>query len=321
MGTLEHWRAYLALLRLFRAEKPDMVHAHMPISGFLARIAAWWAGVPHVVCTCHGFWFNSRGNSISRVIVFLMEWIAGQATHVFLAVSRTEAIDARRTGIHRHAVAVGNGRNPAMFHPDPITRVRLRSEIGAGTDRVAVVAVSRLVREKGYNELAAAMRDIPGAELWVVGERLESDRGQDVAEMLRGSNLDSRLRLLGYRNDVAAVLMAADIFVLPSYFEGLPMSVIEAMLTGLPVVATDISGPREQVVNEITGLLVPPRTVNPLADALRRLADNPAARAEMGAAGRARALELYDEAKVLGWTLDLMGVEDSFVGDGDGSPR
>ncbi len=114
--------------------------------------------------------------------------------------------------------------------------------------------------------------------------------------------------MLGYRDDVAAVLAAADIFALPSYFEGLPMSVIEAMLTGLPVVASDIEGPREQVVPEVTGLLVPPRQVAPLAAALRRLAADPALRAAMGGAGRSRALQLYDEAKVVARTLDLLGL-------------
>ena len=86
------------------------------------------------------------------------------------------------------------------------------------------------------------MRDVPDAELWVVGERLESDRGEDIAALLDAAGLGPRLRRLGYRSDVAAVLAAADIFVLPSYYEGLPMSVIEAMLTGLPVVASDMPG-------------------------------------------------------------------------------
>jgi glycosyltransferase involved in cell wall biosynthesis len=121
--------------------------------------------------------------------------------------------------------------------------------------------------------------------------------------------LGERLRLLGYRTDVAAILAAADIFVLPSHFEGLPMSVIEAMLTGLPVVATNIRGPREQIVPGVTGLLVPPATIDPLAEALCRLVADPEARAAMGAAGRARALDVYDEAKVLARTMDLLGVE------------
>jgi glycosyltransferase involved in cell wall biosynthesis len=152
------------------------------------------------------------------------------------------------------------------------------------------------------------MHAVPDAELWVVGERLDSDRGDDMRELLTDAGLGDRLRLLGYRNDVAAVLAAADIFALPSYFEGLPMSVIEAMLTALPVVASDIDGPREQVVPGVTGLLVSPRQVSPLADALVRLASDPVLRAAMGAAGRTRAVELYDEARVVARTLDLMGI-------------
>jgi glycosyltransferase involved in cell wall biosynthesis len=154
------------------------------------------------------------------------------------------------------------------------------------------------------------MRAVPEAELWVVGERLASDRGADMIAVLQAAGLGERLRLLGYRDDIPALLAATDIFALPSRFEGLPMSVIEAMLTGLPVVATNIRGPREQVVPEVTGLLVPPGSVAPLAAALRRLTDDPAARAAMGDAGRARALELYDEAKVLARTMALLGIPD-----------
>ena len=124
-------------------------------------------------------------------------------------------------------------------------------------DRVVIIAVSRLVWHKGYPELAAAMRSVPEAELWVVGERLDSDRGADMAAVLRAAGLGDRLRMLGYRDDIPALLAAADIFTLPSRFEGLPMSVIEAMLTGLPVVATNVRGPAEQVVDGVTGLSVP----------------------------------------------------------------
>jgi glycosyltransferase involved in cell wall biosynthesis len=168
--------------------------------------------------------------------------------------------------------------------------------------------VSRLVRDKGYPELAAAMREVPEAELWVVGERLASDRGDDMVALLTSAGLGERLRLLGYRHDVAAILAAADIFTLPSYFEALPMSVIEAMLTGLPVVGTNVGGTREQVVAGETGLLVEPRDAAPLAAALARLAADEALRTAMGEAGRARACALYDEARVVSRTMDLLGL-------------
>jgi len=227
---------------------------------------------------------------------------------VFLTVSEAEARDARRLGIAAHAEAVRNGRNPAVFRPDPGARERLRAELGVPRDRVVIIAVSRLVWHKGYPELAAAMRSVPEAELWVVGERLDSDRGADMAALLRSAGLGYRLRMLGYRSDIPALLAAADIFTLPSRFEGLPMSVIEAMLTGLPVVATNVRGPAEQVVDGETGLQVPAGDAAALGSAFGRLVRDPDLRARMGLAGRQRALDCYDEAKVLSRTLDLLGL-------------
>ena len=301
------WRAFRALVALMRAERPDIVHAHMPISGFLARLAARVTGVPRVAYTCHGFLFNQPSPWPRRAISFLLEWLGGRLTDVYMTVSTEEAGDARHLHIARHATAIGNGRDPARYRPDPEARARLRAELGVPEDRVVVVAVSRLVRHKGYPELLAAMRE-GDAELWVVGERLASDHGEDLEPHFTAAALHVHLRRLGYREDVSAILAAADIFALPSHFEGLPMSVIEAMLTGLPVIATDISGPREQVLSNVTGLLVPPMRVPELAEALRRLAGDAALRGRMGEAGRARALALYDEEKVVARTLDLMGL-------------
>ncbi len=306
ISPLAHLRAYRDLRRLLRDEHFDLVHAHMPISGFLARMAARRVGVPRIAYTCHGFLSNQNGSWLRRGASLLMERIAGPATDVFMTVSAKEADDARRLGIHLNPVVVSNGRDPEVFHPDASARQRVRAEYGTPADRVVVLAVSRLVRAKGYAELAAAMRSVRDAELWVAGERLQSDRGDDMLALLRDAGLGERLRLLGYRHDVAAILAAADIFVLPSYFEGLPMSIIEAMLTGLPVVASDIDGPREQVIPEQTGLLVAPRAAEPLANALARLAGDPALRTAMGEAGRERALQCYDEATVLARTVALL---------------
>ena len=303
LNPMAQWRALRALIALFRAERPDIVHAHMPISGFLARIAARIVGVPHIAYTCHGFLFHQPGPWWRRALSLAMEWSAGRITDTLLTVSTEEAADARRLGIGA-AIGVGNGRDPSRFQPNALARAEIRAALDVPDERVVIVIVSRLVRHKGYPELIAALPAVPGAELWVVGERLASDHGADIDALLAAP----RVRRLGYRKDIPAVLAAADIFVLPSHFEGLPMSVIEAMLTGLPVVATDIRGPREQVIPGETGLLVPPATVGPLSDALRTLVGDAVLRARMGAAGRERACVLYDEARVVTRTLDLLGV-------------
>jgi len=302
-------RALSALVALMRREKPDLVHGHMPISGLLARAAAKAAGVPRIAYTCHGFLFNQPGPAWRARLALTLERAAGRITDTYLTVSEEEAGDARRLGIHRQATPVLNGRDPARFHPDAEARAAIRAELGASDDDCVVLAVSRLVRHKGYPELLEAMRATPrNLVLWVVGDRLPTDHGEDMAPHFARAEaaLPGRIRRLGYRHDVPRLLAAADLFCLPSQFEGLPMSIIEAMLTGLPVVATDIRGPREQVVEGETGLLVPPTTVAPLAAALSRLAADPALRARMGEAGRARALDRFDEAKIVARTVALL---------------
>ena len=303
-------RAFRALLDFFRREKFDLVHAHMPISGLLGRLAAKAAGVPCIAYTCHGFLFNQPGPWWRRSLSLQLERIGGRVTDVFLTVSEEEAADARRLRIHPAATPVLNGRSPALFHPDPEARARLRAAFGVTETDCVITAVSRLVRHKGHPELLRAMEATPdNAVLWVVGERLASDHGEDLDPHFARAEaaLGRRVKRLGYREDIPAILAASDVFCLPSHFEGLPMSIIEAMLTGLPVVATDIRGPREQVKDGETGFLVPPMTDAPLAEALSRLAGDPLLRARMGAAGQAMALEKFDEAKVVGRTVALLG--------------
>jgi glycosyltransferase involved in cell wall biosynthesis len=168
------------------------------------------------------------------------------------------------------------------------------------------------VAEKGYPELLAAMARVD-ADLWVVGERLASDHAGSIAADIAAAEADParapRIRFLGYRADVPEILRAADAFVLPSHREGMPRSIIEAMLAGLPVVATDIRGSREEVVPGQTGLLVPVRDEAALAGALQALAADPGLRARMGAAGLARARELYVEDKVIARQMRLLGLD------------
>ncbi len=306
LSPAAQWRGYRALLALIRAERPDIVHGHMPISGFLARLAGRVAGVERIAYTCHGFLFNQPGPWPRRAAAWAMEFAGARLTDVFMTVSAKEAADARRLGITRRAVAVGNGGDPARFCPDPAARARVRAALGTPADRVVVVIVSRLVRSKGHAELLEAMEAVD-AELWVVGERLASDHEASLEPFFAACRLGARLRRLGYRDDIPAILAAADIFALPSWFEALPMSVIEAMLCGLPVVASDVPGPREQVVDGVTGLLVPARDPVRLAGALRRLAADPGLRGRLGAAGLSRAREKFDETRVVGRVLDLLG--------------
>jgi glycosyltransferase involved in cell wall biosynthesis len=311
-----HFRAYRALVALFRRERFDLVHVHTPVASLIGRLAAWRAGVPRIVYTAHGFYFHEHMAWPKRWAFMALEWLAGRVTDVLFTQAEEDAATARCAGLIRGTLveAIGNGVDPLAFHPaaDPAERRGLRAAIGTPDDAVVIVMIGRLVAEKGYPELFQAMRHVD-AELWVVGERLASDHASSIDDAIaaaaRDPALARRIRFLGYRRDVPALLRAADIFTLPSHREGMPRSIIEAMMTGLPVVATDIRGSREEVVAEETGALVPVNDAAALAAALDRLAADPALRARWGAAGRARALALYDEAKVVARQLELLGLD------------
>ncbi len=314
-NLFRHFGSYRTLVKLFRRERFDIVHVHTPVAALVGRAAAWRARVPTVVYTAHGFYFHERMAWWKRRLFVLLEWLAGRVTDVLFTQAEEDAAFARRARLIRGDIieAIGNGVDPARFHTDAdgAIRQRIRTALDTPSDRVVIVMIGRLVAEKGYPELIEAMRSVD-ATLWIVGERLASDHAAEIDRAVEAAQQDeilkTRIKFLGYRDDVPDILRGADVFTLPSHREGMPRSVIEAMMTGLPVVGTDIRGTREEVVPEQTGLLVPVGDVSALAAALNRLAGDAELRGRWGAAGRARALELYDEHKVIARQLDRLGL-------------
>lgn len=305
------WRTHRAILAALREERFDVVHFHTPVAALAGRFAAWRASVPRIVYTAHGFYFHDRMPWPLRAAHVGLEWAAGRVTDLLMTQAEEDATSARRLRLARGPIhAIGNGSDPARFRPGGGDKARVRAEIGTPPDRPVILMVGRLVAEKGYPELLAAMRGID-AELWIAGERLASDHAGPIDAAIDAVRVDpvlaARVRLLGYRQDVPDLMRAADIFVLPSHREGMPRSIIEAMLSGLPVVATDIRGSREEIVDGKTGLLVPIADPAALAAALGRLADDPVLRQRMGEAGLVRARDLYDEAKVVARQIELFG--------------
>lgn len=315
-NPLDHWSTYRALVPLFRRERFDIVHVHTPVAALIGRIAAASARVPRIVYTAHGFYFHDRMPAWKRTLFTALEYAGGRFTDVLLTQSQEDAETARRARLCRGGVieAIGNGSDPGRFFPaapDNLARRALRQELGADDATPVIAMIGRLVAEKGYPELFEAMRAVD-AQLWVIGERLKSDHAETIDTLIENAQRDPvlsrRIRFLGYRGDVPALLRAADIFTLPSHREGMPRSIVEAMLSGLPVVATDIRGSREEVVDGETGLLVPLGDVPALSRALQRLAADAALRRRFGEAGLARARALYDERKVVARQLEILGL-------------
>jgi glycosyltransferase involved in cell wall biosynthesis len=313
-NLLRHSGSAKRLKALFKRERFDIVHVHTPVAALIGRWAAWRAGVPRIVYTAHGFYFHERMAWPKRAAFAALEWLGGRTTDVLFTQAEEDAAAARRLGLAKGPImAIGNGVDPARFHPaqDDAERRKLRAALGANDAEVVILMVGRLVAEKGYVELIEAMRGVE-AKLWVVGERLDSDHAgpveHAVEEAERDPVLKRRVRFLGYRGDVPALMRAADIYTLPSHREGMPRSVIEAMMTGLPVVGTNIRGTREEIVEGETGTLVPVGDARALRAALSRLAGDAALRATWGAKGRERAMALYREDLVIARQLKALAL-------------
>lgn len=300
-------RIIVALVRLFRIERYDVLHAHTPVAALLGRIAARLADVPLIIYTAHGFYFHDEMPFWKRRLYIALEWLGGRLTDFLFTQSVEDAASAVRHGImpSERTLAIGNGVSVARFDPTMHDPQAARTLLGIPAHVPVIGIVGRLVREKGYVEFLRAAEAVgtrfPDAHFLVVGERLASDHDAhiDVDLTWAKQSLGNRLILTGMREDVPSMLAAMDVFCLPSYREGMPRTIIEAMMMGKPVVATNIRGAREEVVEGQTGLLVPTRDSNALAQSFGRLIENPALRARMGNAGRERALALYDEKHVV----------------------
>jgi glycosyltransferase involved in cell wall biosynthesis len=204
--------------------------------------------------------------------------------------------------------AIGNGvviSDFANIAEPAIQSWRERLELPR--DSVVIGTVGRLVAEKGYREFFYAASRVaasnPSVRVLVVGDVLTGDRdpfSATVVEMLASDqNLRDKVRFSGFTEDVPPLMQLIDVFVLASYREGMPRSIIEAMAAGKPVVASDIRGCREEVVDGVTGFLVPVRNVPALASRLDLLVKDSKLRRELGLAGCLRAQQLFDEADVI----------------------
>ncbi len=189
---------------------------------------------------------------------------------------------------------IRNGIDLRPYQPDPVARERVRAEVGCVGDTVVAAILARVTPDKGQVEtidaLAAIASRHPRAELWIVGE---GTLRPQLEAQVRELKLESRVRFLGFRTDIPAVLQAVDIVVQASHREGLGNTLLEAMAAARPIVASTAGGIVDVVVPEETGLLVPPRDVPALAQALDRVYGDATVRERFGAAGRRRAETLF----------------------------
>ncbi|HEV8339856.1 MAG TPA: glycosyltransferase family 4 protein [bacterium] len=304
-------RAVVELVRLFRRERFAIVHTHMPKGGLLGRVAARIAGVPIIVHTVHGLYGIDPGSQLRRWFYLTLERGAARLSDYEFCQSR-EIFDLL-TGIGifhpERSAHLGNGVDLEHFDPtavpaEEVARLRASLDIPEGVPVVGMVG--RLAWDKGYGEFIAAATEVcrrrPEVAFLAVGPRDDRDALPD--EAIRTGEA-AGVRFLGLRMDMRELYRLMDLFILASYREGFPRSAIEAAAMGTPLILTDIPGCREVVTPGRNGLLIPPRRVEPLTEAILHLLDDAALRRRFGEESRRRAEAEFDERRVFARILDL----------------
>ena len=286
-------RRILRLARRLRQLKPDVVHTHNPQAHVHGALAARLAGVPAVVHTKHGRGIL-EGHTPAAVTRLATAW-----TSRFVAVSE----DAARVAMEVERVPAG--KVLVIHNGIDVDRYAAAGARSASTKGRATT-VGRLDPIKDQSTMLRAVRlvinELPDFQLDIVGDG--PSRAELVAEC-EALGLRDRVRFHGYQADVARYLAAADVFVMSSASEGVPLALLEAMATGLPAVATDVGGMREVIVAGETGMLVPARSPGELARAIVAIASDPALRDRMGSAARRRVVDQFNLRTVVSRYEDL----------------
>ena len=276
--------------------KPDLVHCHSTKAGLVARLCAAATRTP-VVFTAHGWGFGERRAWWTPVVLRWLERFAARVTAKIICVSEFDRQLALRFRIGRPSqiVVIKNGVSPEPYAKAFETDAPGGGENAADGTGPRLISVGRMAPPKDFETFVKAMRILDWGQTVVVGD---GPSRESVEDMVRREGVSGRVHLLGQRDDIPNLLSASDVFVLCSKKEGLPISVIEAMLSGLPVVATRVGGLPELVEDGHTGFLVPPGDPEAVARAIRSLAEDQALRSNMGRRAREKALREFSMSRM-----------------------
>ncbi|MHB1024885.1 MAG: glycosyltransferase [Desulfobacteria bacterium] len=295
----EHARVVASLVRILRGRRPDILHAYLPAANVIGPLAARLAGVPRAIISKRSLAdYKERFPLLRRT-----ESFGNRLADVILVNSDAVRQDVERTERHWQGKfrKIHNGVAPIEpWAPDEIMAFRRREGIPA--DALVALCVSNFYPYKGHEELVeAAARIVPmfrNVIFLLVGR--DSGTMEATRARVRERAIEGSFRFLGSRTDVPDLLRASDLFVHPSREEGFSNAILEAMAAGLPVVACDVGGNPEAVVDGETGCLVPPRTAAAFASAVAELLADPEKRKAMGEAGRLRATGRFSLDRMVG---------------------
>ena len=287
---LQDLRCLLQLIRFLRKDKPHIVHTHTPKAGIVGMLAAFITGVPLRMHTVAGLpLMEAKG--LKKSILYAVERLTYRcATHVYPnARGLMDFIQEKKLAGKTPLKCIGNGSSNGIdltyFNPERVSKeqeMSFREKWNISKDDFVFLFIGRLVGDKGVNELVAAFEQlankIPNAKLLLVGPQ---EPTLDPLKQVTIASIEKNPKIVStaYQQDVRPFLKMAEVFVFPSYREGFPNVVLQAGAMGIPCIVSDINGCNEIIENEVNGLIVPPKSIQPLSEKMYSLYKDPEKRA------------------------------------------
>jgi len=302
-------RALFALTRLFRRERPDIVHLNSSKAGGLGAFAARIAGVPRIIFTSHGLAFDEDRPAAARAAIWFFTWLTFIFTHVVICISADNAARARRMPFcSRKIRLIYNGISDIHFESRGTARARIAALacVPADSAGVWIGGGTELTRNKGISYLIGA-----AAELAQAGERFlifiigRGDERRILEKTIADAGLEKHVYLLGFVPDAARLLPAFDVFALTSVKEGLPYILLETGLAQVAVVGSRIPGITDIVKDGESGLLAAPKDSRDIGQKLKHYSESPALRQKMAAGLHNRVTTTFTAEKMAGETAAL----------------
>ncbi len=262
--------SFLALIKILKQEKPDVIHLHSPKMGAIGGLAARFAGVPKIIYTAHGWPFNEDRPALQKIIIQLISWLTIIYSHNTIVLSAKEKTQVMKWPfVNKKIVVIPNGIKEINFLDRETARNKIKSLVQKNLPENVtwIGTIAELHPNKGLGYALIALNSLPEAHrfaYFVIGEGEERQK-------LEGENVT----LLGFQPDAATLLKAFDLFLLPSVKEGFPYAILEAGMAGLPIIATNVGGIPEIIANNDEGFVVPPQDSEKLKNSIEDALKNP----------------------------------------------
>jgi len=267
----KNYFAYKKLKKLVMDEKYDLVHTHTPVASAFVRFACRKIKNVKVIYTAHGFHFYNSAPLRNWMLYYPIEKWLSRYTDIIITINKEDYVIAKKSFKARKVEYIpGIGLDINKFSNVVINKSEKRRELGVPKDAFVLLSVGELNKNKNHEVIikAIANMDNPKAYYIICGKGDEEKNLKKLSEVL---GIGDRVKMLGYRNDVNEIYKVADVFVFPSYREGLPVSLMEAMVAELPIVCSDIRGNNDLIENEKNGYLVKANDVDGFTRAIEKL--------------------------------------------------